>query len=59
MLFSERNTKYAKKTHTAKHKIPMMVRRYALSNFTDAIKSGFISTFPNKAAASPHAKKAD
>ena len=58
MLFSERNARYKKKAHAAKHKIPMMIRRYALSNFTDAIKLGFISTLPNRAAASPHAKKA-
>ena len=58
MLFSGRNARCAKKAHAAKHKIPMMIRRYALSNFTDAIKPGFISTLPNKAAASPHAKKA-
>ena len=57
MLFSERKARYKKKAHAAKHKIPMMIRRYALSNFTDAIKPGFISTFPNKAAANPHAKK--
>ena len=58
MFFSGRNARYKKKAHAAKHKIPMMIRKYALSSFTDAIKPGFISTFPNKAAASPHAKKA-
>ncbi len=47
-----------KKAHAAKHKIPIIIRRYVLSNFTDAIKSGFISTLPNRAAANPHAKKA-